>query len=281
MIIDIFIICFIVFTILYLIWDYIFRFLCNFFLFKPSRKYRNCDTTFKNINKFMIKTSDNVLLDGYILGNESDIYILYAHGSSGDIYTKLNFANTLLQFGNVVMFDYRGFGLSGGSPTEYGIYNDIYTVWNFLVDVKKIEPHKIILYGDNLGCSVVSWLSKNFVKLHKQLPRAIIMQSGFTSLKDMVSDYSGFLGCFIDNQFDTYNYIKEINEMIPIMVIQNENDELSHHSYKLSLFKNTYLYKTHIINDLEFEDDLISVIINFIQRPKDYCNMKKNEDKSK
>jgi len=265
MIEEIGIIFFIIIAICYIIWDYIFKFLCKVFLFHPKREYQIYDSTFKNINKFTIKTIDNISLDGYILRNDSNIYIIYSHGSIGDIYTRTEFANELSKFGNVVMYDYRGFGLSEGSPSESGLNNDLTSVWKFLVETKKVNPSEIILFGEQVGCSVVAKFVNQLTILNKQIPRALIFQSIFSSLKDLVNDYSSFLSCFIDEQFNTLESVKKIN--IPIMIIQNEDTDTTHHCEKF-LFDYCFFCKTKMIN--EFDDILSSVMINFIQRPNDY-----------
>lgn len=47
---------------------------------------------------------------------------------------------------NVMCYDYSGYGLSPGTPSEKNCYEDIYATYTYLVEVEHIPAEKIILY---------------------------------------------------------------------------------------------------------------------------------------
>lgn len=51
----------------------------------------------------------------------------------------------------VIMYDYSGYGLSSGKPSERNIYADIETIIQYLVRQKQIDSKSIILYGESIG----------------------------------------------------------------------------------------------------------------------------------
>ena len=72
--------------------------------------------------------------------------------------------NTLSNYGSIFIYDYSGYGVSNGIPTEKTAYNDIENIWKYLVENKKVNPNKIIVYGQSLGCAISSYLICNLIK---------------------------------------------------------------------------------------------------------------------
>jgi fermentation-respiration switch protein FrsA (DUF1100 family) len=70
-----------------------------------------------------------------------DIIFLYSHGNGGWIGNPINYGTikSLSKYGSIFVYDYRGFGLSEGTPSEDGLYTDITTAWNFLINKKHVS----------------------------------------------------------------------------------------------------------------------------------------------
>lgn len=47
--------------------------------------------------------------------------------------------------------EYRGYGLSEGSPSEQGLYIDAQSAFNYLIQRSDIDNNKIFLFGRSLG----------------------------------------------------------------------------------------------------------------------------------
>lgn len=65
---------------------------------------------------------------------------------------------------HVFAIDYRGFGISGGYPTEEGLITDGVTLLNFLTSGSpySISPSKIVLVGQSLGTAVTAAVAERF-----------------------------------------------------------------------------------------------------------------------
>ena len=107
--------------------------------------------------------------------------ILFNHGGTVDLGNLCNFLFTLgnrLNC-NVLVYDYSGFGLTPGTPTEKAVYADAETAFRLLTDKYHIPPEKIVLYGQSLGTAPSLYLaSKNPVK-------GVVLHSPFLSIAKM------------------------------------------------------------------------------------------------
>ena len=115
--------------------------------------------------------------------------LLYLHGNGINIGANIAHANRFYQLGfSVLLIDYRGYGRSDGVfPSEKRVYQDATAAWNYLVQQQKIPPSQIFLYGHSLGGAIA-------IDLAVRHPDAagLIVESSFTSIRDMVSYRKGF-----------------------------------------------------------------------------------------
>lgn len=147
--------------------------------------------------------------------------VLFCHGNAGnisylidtiDIYHKMSF--------NIFVFDYRGFGVSEGTPTEQGTYLDAEAAWSYLVEKRSIKPRNIIVVGRSLGGPIAARLCRN------KHPRALILESTFTSVRDLAEYYYPGVpvSWLFKGIYDTSAYIMDVH--CPVLVIHSEYDEI-------------------------------------------------------
>jgi fermentation-respiration switch protein FrsA (DUF1100 family) len=107
--------------------------------------------------------------------------VLYCHGNAGNLShrgsTLLALQRSLQQ--SVLIFDYPGYGKSGGRPSEAGCYAAADAAYDWLVRQQKILPRDILLYGGSLGGGVAVDLASR--KPH----RALVLLKTFTSTPDV------------------------------------------------------------------------------------------------
>jgi fermentation-respiration switch protein FrsA (DUF1100 family) len=133
-------------------------------------------------------TPDGVSLSGwYFRSQEGLATILFLRGTrydACDLWSNPERARTFGQFVqgtgcNLFLFDYRGFGLSGGRPSEQGTYLDAAGALAHLYGRDDLDPARIVLYGFSLGAGVA-------VEAAVREPCAgLILQAPFTSLRDV------------------------------------------------------------------------------------------------
>lgn len=104
---------------------------------------------------------------------------------------------------HVIAIDYRGFGLSTGTPTEEGVITDGVTLLNMLVSPPlNIPPSRIVLSGLSLGTAVTAAVAERFAfgapenavaqpALQNPEPFAgIILLASFSNIPDLLDSYS-------------------------------------------------------------------------------------------
>ncbi len=168
----------------------------------------------------------------YIPSRSPRATFLFSHGNGGNIshrLEKIKIFNALDV--NVLIFDYRGYGMSKGSPSEEGLYLDAEAVYNYLVNSKKIPAHEIIAYGESLGGAVIIDLASR----HKL--GGVIIEGGFTSIRDMAKKYFPFVPSFVyKTRFDSYAKIRKIKA--PALHFHSINDEIVPFRLGKKLFDN-------------------------------------------
>ncbi|MBL7903256.1 MAG: alpha/beta fold hydrolase [Bacteroidia bacterium] len=164
----------------------------------------------------------------------TDTVILYCHGNKWHMDFYWQRAKLLAHTGSknrfgVLMFDYRGFGLSEGEPTEEGMYADTKACLEWLKS-KGLSDERLVMYGFSLGSAPACELTASPGVLK---PERIILEAPFGSAEVMVQDASQLnmpAAYFTDLKIDNAEEIKKVNQ--PFLWIHGLND----------LFLN---YKTH------------------------------------
>lgn len=168
-----------------------------------------------------------MLVNNYKKESYSDKIFLYSHGNACSMIEIFNTytINFLSQFGSVFIYDYNGYGINNNTPSEEQCYNDITSVWRYLIEEKNIKPENIVVYGHSLGCSFSSKLVSNLCNDNKKLPKALILESPFSNMSDMCHHaYSG-LGYLVCG-FDNVENLKNIDGRLPVLVMHSKDDRV-------------------------------------------------------
>jgi len=149
------------------------------YVLAPSRTVATNPSTdglsFSEIH-FGVDATGQPQLDGWWIPSDTPTSptVLLLHDGTGSMSDELPQARNLQEANlNVLLFDYRGFGHSGGAhPTQILMQEDAESALNYLRDTRHIEPSHILVYGDGLGASIAVSLCSS----HGELP-AIILES--------------------------------------------------------------------------------------------------------
>jgi len=173
-----------------------------------------------------LKTVDNERINAwYIPANKSNTEsiktMLFFHGNAGNISHRLETIKIYNKLGlNFLIFDYRGYGISTGKPTEKGTYLDADSVWQYLIEERKLEPQEIIISGRSLGGGIAAELAK------KVRPAMLVMESTFTSMTEVSAKHYPFMptGLIVKHEYETILKLKDIH--CPIVFAHSKNDEV-------------------------------------------------------
>lgn len=108
---------------------------------------------FENIT---IKSLDSTKLHAFLILQpqpQQCCTILFFHGNAGNIGHRLSNAKGMYRHlkANILLLEYRGYGLSEGVPSESGFYKDAQAAFNYLCSRQDINKDRIIVFGRSLG----------------------------------------------------------------------------------------------------------------------------------
>lgn len=249
------------------------------YIFQPSKIEKKDDLQQINIyhncpiDSYKIKTPDNEILDAlYHHDKINDKLILYAHGNAGNIYNRLDIIKKFRKYGSILIFDYRGYGLSTGEPYEKGLYIDILAVWTYAITMLGYKSENIILYGNSLGCSMVLWLGQYLLKNKMDIPKSIIIESGFYNIKTLACEIlHPSIKYFMEAKFNNIQYINKIKYRIPLLIIHSREDELINISHAYKILEDSGLNNENLIiisgthNEPTMSKSKLDKIENFIK----------------
>ena len=180
----------------------------------------------------IIKTPDGLNLNAWFIPAKSPTgTVLFCHGNGGNICYSLDVVETLNKLNlNVLIFDYRGYGKSEGSPSEKGTYTDAETAYRWLMKDRNIPESSIIIMGRSLGAAIAANLARN----HN--PRLLILESGFSSTPDVAAKkYPIFpVRLLCSYKYKTAEYVKDIK--CPLLVVHSKEDEIIPYSNGIKIF---------------------------------------------
>jgi fermentation-respiration switch protein FrsA (DUF1100 family) len=148
--------------------------------------------------------------------------IIYCPGNAGNLEGRARAVKDLHDQLNesVLIFDYPGFGQSGGQPSEAGCYAAAAAAYRWLVHNRHIPPERIILYGESLGGGVAVDLAS------RQPHRALVLARTFTSIPDVAQAHFSSVPVhwLMHNRFNSVAKIKDCRR--PVFIAQGERDTL-------------------------------------------------------
>lgn len=169
-----------------------------------------------------ILTEDGVSLDGWFIPvRQARGVLLFFHGNAGNISHRLDSLKIFNHLGlATLIFDYRGYGRSTGTPSEQGTYRDATAAWRYLTEERGVAPERIVLFGRSLGAAIAVHLAT------EQTPKALIIESGFTSVPDLAAEvYPIFPARKLARfRYSTETFLTSVS--CPTLIIHSRDDEI-------------------------------------------------------
>jgi pimeloyl-ACP methyl ester carboxylesterase len=168
-------------------------------------------------------TADGMSLHGWFVpAANAERVVLFCHGNAGNISHRLDSIRIFHELGlSVFIFDYRGYGLSDGRPSEEGTYRDAEGAWNYLRDARGFSDDRIVVYGHSLGAAIAAHVAR------RRRPAALILESAFTSVADVASRHYWFLPVRRLSRFEYATAALVHDVEAPTLVIHSPQDEIT------------------------------------------------------
>jgi fermentation-respiration switch protein FrsA (DUF1100 family) len=176
----------------------------------PPASYRDSEKIIK------LTTSGGEKISAFFEDNpKADYTILFSHGNAEDIGLLDSFVRELADSNfAVLVYDYRGYGTSDGTPSEENAYRDIDAAYEYLVSERKIKPARIILHGRSLGGAPAIDLAA------RRKVAGLIVESSFVSAFRVVTKVPL-------TPFDKFQNISKIKQVeCPVLFIHGRKDEV-------------------------------------------------------
>ena len=147
------------------------------------------------LNSQMASESSSTTIYAVYIGDintiSTDTVIMYCHGNKSHMDFYWQRAKLLANVGGknnygVLMIDYRGYGMSGGSSSEEGMYTDVNVALDWLKQ-SGLSNDRLIMYGFSLGTAPACELTAN---TRAMIPSKLILEAPFASAEVMVQDAS-------------------------------------------------------------------------------------------
>ncbi len=187
------------------------------FIFIPVRYPEgNWEPEGVDYEELWLPSAGGVTIHGWFCRHpEAVATIHWSHGNTGNITHRIEEVRIWQQYlpVNILLYDYRGYGRSEGTPSEEGLFADARASYRWLVDVKGIAPEQIVLFGRSLGSAVACYLGT-------QVPHAcLVMEAGFTSAVAMGELMFPWLPIrrFLRNRFETDQRIRQYRGRVLII----------------------------------------------------------------
>lgn len=200
---------------------------------------------FENIH---FKSADNTPLHGWFIPAKGKTpqtakgTVVFSHGNAGSISYHLGFCAWLAEADfNVIIYDYRGFGKSGGSVDRRGMIDDVKAAFAYARKRPDIDTSRLVSYGHSLGgAQSITALGESPVKGL----RAIVIDGAFASYQAMARLIGGQLGAsLVTDELSPKDFVKKLTPT-PLLVVHGTRDEVVPISQGRQLYENAAEPKT-------------------------------------
>jgi len=172
-------------------------------------------------------STDGTKLHGWFLpagGKGAKGTVVFSHGNAGSIGHHLGFVLWLVEAGyQIFMYDYRGFGKSGGELDRNGMVEDVKSAFEYVAGREDVDAGKLISFGHSLGGakSVTALAEKNVKGL-----KAIVIDGTFASYQSMARIVGGEYGAkLITDDLSPKDFIGKIIGT-PLLVVHGDSDQV-------------------------------------------------------
>lgn len=173
-------------------------------------------------------SGDGTKLHGWVipsLTKKSKGVVVFSHGNTGSVNSHFGFCYWLTHAGyDLLMYDYRGYGKSEGTPARKELIEDVCAAFDFASKRKEWSQLPIISMGHSLGATkslvALTMLPKN----HRV--KAVVSWAAFHSYIEMGRKVVGDVADKITtDDYSVRDYVQKVTP-IPLLVVHGGKDSV-------------------------------------------------------
>ena len=171
------------------------------------------------------KSKDGTPLSGWFVpvqSHKAKATVVFSHGNTGSIGHHLGFVMWFVDAGyNVLIYDYRGFGKSGGAVNRRGMLDDVRAAFDYVSKRADVNAGRLVSYGHSLGgAQSLAALAESPVKGL----RAVITDAAFSSYLAMAQTLAGQVGAnLVTDEWAPKDSIGKIAP-VPLLIVHGTRD---------------------------------------------------------
>ncbi|MCX5781715.1 MAG: hypothetical protein NT145_03285 [Elusimicrobia bacterium] len=199
----------------------------------PISTLKEIKTKYKNAEEVSIKTSDNVIIRGWLVKNtinKKTPLIIY-FGGNADVLSDVIKQSKYFKEWSLGLINYRGYELSEGKPGEKEFYNDALAIYDYFSQRNDIDNKNIVIFGRSIGTGVAVYLAKN------RSAKGIILVSPYDSLISIAKKDFPYapIGLLLRHKFDSISFSSSITA--PLLVLIADQDTTVEPEFSENLVK--------------------------------------------
>ncbi len=159
---------------------------------------------------------------------EARATVLFFGGNGFLMVTAHDWVETLLaQDVGILMFDYRGYGQSGGQPSVSALKADALRVYEFATQERGIDRAHLILHGHSMGTLAATWVAT------QRPAAALVLESPLTNVEALLDHLTPwlvdlFVSFEVDPSLEAENNEARVAEVeTRVLILVGEDDKVT------------------------------------------------------
>lgn len=172
---------------------------------------------------------DSLRLNGWLLTRpDARGTVLFFGGNGFYLVQSRGYVQALTRLPvNILLWDYRGYGKSGGQPSVSGFKRDALAAYDWLVEARGVRPDRLVLHGHSLG---------TFMALHVENERrvaGVVLENPATNVDGWVKALTPwiarlFLNIEVDARLRGEDNLDRARRMTaPLLVVGGAKDQVT------------------------------------------------------
>ncbi|MEM6783186.1 MAG: alpha/beta fold hydrolase [Bacteroidota bacterium] len=175
--------------------------------------------------------ADSLALDAWFMQHDEARGTVFYFGGQGFLLvTFADFIEAMAQHRvNLFMVDYRGYGMSDGTPTVAGLKADGLAVYDYVRALDGVDPERLVLHGHSMGTFMATYVAQEAA----QPPAGLLLESPVTTVEGLTSTLvpallKPLVSFDIDDALQAEDNLERVAGLtIPTLVIVGSEDSVT------------------------------------------------------